>query len=238
MKIRPRLLPLLILATTALLGLKVSDLVTNGSGVVANAAHAQAASPSSSNSNASGTPVDLTNQANDPSSKQAPGRATQTASAPSDGAASPPRAPAKDPLLLSPSEISILQQLSERRATLDQQTAELAQREALLKATEKRLDDKIAKLADMQKSIAAADQKHNQEEDARTQSLVKIYETMKPKDAAQILEQLDMPVALTLIGHMKESKTAPVLSAMTPAKAKAITTALAAIHSQPDVPKP
>ncbi len=237
MKIRPRLLPLLILATTALLGLKVSDLVTNGSGVVANVAHAQAASHSSSN--ASGTPVDLTNQANDPASKQAPGRGTQTASAPSDGApSSPPRAPAKDPLLLSPSEISILQQLSERRATLDQQTAELAQREALLKATEKRLDDKIAKLADMQKAIAAADQKHNQEEDARTQSLVKIYETMKPKDAAQILEQLDMPVALTLIGHMKESKTAPVLSAMTPAKAKAITTALAAMHSQPDAPKP
>jgi flagellar motility protein MotE (MotC chaperone) len=253
-KLRPRLLPIVIVAAIGLLGMKVADLVSGGAGAVASAALAQATTPA--NSTPTGAPVDLTKQANDPSSKQAPNSdaqalpdvmpaaGPQTASAPPAdspstdspaASATPPRAaPAKDPLLLSPSEISILQQLSDRHAQLDQQAADLSQREALLQAAEKRVDDKIAKLADMQKAIADADAKRQSEEDARTKSLVKVYETMKPADAAQILEQLDMPVALTLIGHMKESKTAPVLAAMSPAKAKAITTALAATHSPPD----
>ena len=56
---------------------------------------------------------------------------------------------------------------------------------------------------------------------------MKIYETMKPHDAARIFEQLDMPVLLGVFGHMKERNAAPILAAMDPTKARAVTLALA-----------
>jgi flagellar motility protein MotE (MotC chaperone) len=152
---------------------------------------------------------------------------TQTADAAATPAPPPPRTPVKDPLLLSPAEIEVLQELSQRRSALDQRAGELDQQQVVLQAAEKRVDDKIAKLQELQKSIEATVDKQNAADDARTQSLVKIYETMKPNDAAQILSQLDMPILLQMFSRMKEAKTAPILAAMDPMKAEAITNALA-----------
>jgi flagellar motility protein MotE (MotC chaperone) len=133
---------------------------------------------------------------------------------------------------MSPAEVELLQKLSERRNELDKRAAELSQREVLLQATEKRIDDKIAKLAALEKDIGGIVDKQSEEDDARIKSLVKIYETMKPADAARIFEQLDMPVLLGVLEHMKERNAAPVLAAMDPAKAKAVTLALAARRDQ------
>src|SRR4029077_8684916 len=84
-----------------------------------------------------------------------------------------------------------------------------------------------------QKGIQATVDKQNAADDARTQSLVKIYETMKPADAAQILSQIEMPIVLQMFSHMKEAKAAPILAAMDPMKAEAITSALAQKHNPP-----
>ena len=43
---------------------------------------------------------------------------------------------------------------------------------------------------------------------------------MKPKDAAKIFNELEMPVLLKLVGNMKEVKVAPVIASMDPAKAR------------------
>lgn len=219
--LRPRLLPVVAVAATMLLGLKVANLFPGNSGTMTPAARAQPASPSQS------TPASET-----PSAPGAPIKQPDSA------AGAPPAAPnpaasdsSLDPQSLSPSEIDELQQLSQRRAALDQRAGDLDQREVLLQAAEKRIDDKIAKLQELQNSIASDVQRRNAEDDAHIQSLVKIYEVMKPQDAAQIFEQLDMPVLLNVVRRMKELKTAPILAAMDPAKAKALTTALAAKQS-------
>ena len=46
------------------------------------------------------------------------------------------------------------------------------------------------------------------------QSLVKIYETMKAKDAARILGQIEMDVLLSIMERIKERSSAPVLAQM------------------------
>jgi flagellar motility protein MotE (MotC chaperone) len=211
-KFRPRLLPAVAVAAATLLGFKVADLVTNGMGTVAPVAHAQPATPPQ-------PAADGTKPAKAAATPAAPPAASSTTT---------------DPQALSPSEIDVLQQLSQRRATLDQRAGELDQRDVLLQATEKRIDEKIAKLQDLEKSIAGDVQKQSAEDDAHIQSLVKIYEAMKPKDAAQIFEQLEMPVLLRVLKRMKELKTAPILAAMDPAKARAVTTKLAERHDQSD----
>jgi flagellar motility protein MotE (MotC chaperone) len=125
--------------------------------------------------------------------------------------------------------------LAQRRDDLDKRAAEIDRHEALLQATEQRIDEKIARLQQMEGKINDAFKKEDQKDEAKIKSLVKIYETMKPKEAARIFEQLDQPVLLDVLEQMKEMKTAPILAAMDPAKAKAVTLALAARQPSPEV---
>jgi flagellar motility protein MotE (MotC chaperone) len=225
MEFRLRLVPVAIVAILGLLGIKLGDawLV-----VYAPVAAAQTPAPDAVSAP---TPT--------PAAPAAP-----AASAPATGPAAAatsktprPLAAAKqpatvDPLSMSPSEVELLQRLSDRRAELDRRAAELSQREVLLQAAEKRVDQKIAKLEALKQQIGGIVDKQNQEDDARFKSLVKIYETMKPVDAARIFSQLDMPVLLGVFEHMKERIAAPILAAMDPSKAKALTLALAERRNQ------
>jgi flagellar motility protein MotE (MotC chaperone) len=67
---------------------------------------------------------------------------------------------------------------------------------------------------------------NEQAQDAKVASLVKIYENMKPKDAARIFEALDMDTLLLVAERMKERKLAPVMAQMNSERAKDITVEL------------
>jgi flagellar motility protein MotE (MotC chaperone) len=223
MEFRLRLMPVAIVATVGLLGVKLGDVWLALDAPVATA-RAQAAAEKPAKPGAAGTPA-----------KPA---AAGTAAPPAAPPAAADKTPALDPLAMSPSEVELLQKLSDRRAELDKRAAELSQREVLLQAAEKRIDEKIAKLASLEKDIGGIVDKNSAEDEARLKSLVKIYETMKPADAARIFSQLDMPVLLGVLEHMKERNAAPILAAMDPSKAKAVTLALAerkGQHAQADV---
>jgi flagellar motility protein MotE (MotC chaperone) len=216
MRLRVRIVPLAIMASIGLLGIKLGDL----SSILLAAARAQAAAPASpAPAPAAAAPPPAAAAASPPPAAAAPADAHATPQ--------PAAAPGIDPLSMSPSEIDLLQKLADRRAALDKRAAELSQREILLQAAEKRVDEKIAKLAALEKDIDDIVEKQNQETEQRTKSLVKIYETMSPKDAARIFEQLDMGVLLSVVEHMKERNAAPILAAMDSAKARTVTQALA-----------
>lgn len=245
MAVRLRLIPAVMVAATALLGLKAADFFLDGGADSIAAAWAQTAAPA-----ATAPPVALTPAAALPApsaeAKTPPSAAAlaaadgKPASAPTTAQAKAPEAggkAAQDPLLMSPAEVEVLQNLSNRRAALDKQTAELRQREVVMQAAEKRIDEKIAKLQALQKSIDSAAQQQNDEDDARIKSLVRIYETMKPQDAARIFEQLDLPVLISVLERMREMKAAPILASMDPAKAKAVTLALAERHTAQAAPQ-
>lgn len=141
-----------------------------------------------------------------------------------------------DPFTLTDTEIDLLQRLAERRAEIESETSALEERRLLLQAAESRVDRKLDELKTLQAMIQDLLLQHGEQEENQFQSLVKIYESMKPKDAARILEQLDMAVLLEVIGRMKERKTAPVLAMMDPERAKAVTLELANRQTLP-IPK-
>lgn len=124
-------------------------------------------------------------------------------------------------------EVDVLQKLSERREKLDNWEREVALREKVLEATEQRIDTKISEMKSLNDEIQKLLVAYKSEEDAKIRSLVKIYETMKPKDAARIFDQLDLDVLLMVVDRMSERKVAPVLAAMSPDKAKEVTQQLA-----------
>jgi len=75
--------------------------------------------------------------------------------------------------------------------------------------------------------------KRNQEDDSKLKSLVRIYESMKPKEAAQILQEWDADKLVEIMSRMKEAKVGPILASMSPGKAKTVTTLLAGIQDSP-----
>lgn len=121
---------------------------------------------------------------------------------------------------LTRSEMDLLKELSKRRDTIEKDQKDLVVREQVLKATENKIDKKVAELKTLQTQLEGLMKQYEQKENSKILSLVKIYETMKPKDAAKIFNELDMPVLLKLVSNMKEVKVAPVIASMDPAKAR------------------
>ena len=74
--------------------------------------------------------------------------------------------------------------------------------------------------------------KSGQREEAAWQGLVKVYETMKPREAAAIFNDLAMPVLISVLDRMKETKAAAVLAAMAPDRARDVTTQLALTRTE------
>lgn len=138
-----------------------------------------------------------------------------------------------DPALVTDSELDVLQRLAARRAELDRRSLELETRDRLMQATEKRIDEKLAELKTIQSTVSQLLSQHDKQKEEQLRSVVKIYENMKPKDAARIFDELDMAILLDVVERMREAKTAPVLASMSAAKAKAVTAALAQRRTLP-----
>jgi flagellar motility protein MotE (MotC chaperone) len=143
-------------------------------------------------------------------------------------------APKADAPAMSDSEKALLQQLRERRHELDARANAIHDREAVLGAAEQKLDTKVGELKSLQKKLETLDAAQKQKEDAGWQSMVKLYEAMKPREAAAIFNDLSMQVLLQVMDRMKDAKAAAVLAAMTPDKARDVTSALAQMRTGRD----
>lgn len=141
-----------------------------------------------------------------------------------------------DPVTMSQSEIDILQALGERRKQLDERERAIEQREALMKAAEQRITEKVNELKAVQAKLEVVVKKTETEKDDQYKRLVKVYENMKPKEAARIFEQLDDNVLIEVAERMKEAKLAPVLASMEPKRATVVTVELAKRRESGRVP--
>ncbi len=133
-------------------------------------------------------------------------------------------------------ERAVLLELRQRRQELDARDAALAGRESVLAAAEQKVSARVVELQALQKKLEALDAARKEREDASWQGLVKLYEAMKPRDAATIFNDLDMPILLQVVDRMKEAKAAAVLAAMQPDKARDLTAKLAQLRTQRDSP--
>jgi len=147
------------------------------------------------------------------------------------------RKPRFDPRLVTDSELDILQKLADRRAELNRRSRQLDTREKLLQATENRIESKIEDLKQIQDTISKLLKKHDEEKEEKMRSVVKIYEKMKPKEAARIFEELELPILLDVVERMREAKSASIIAKMTPRKAKTVTAALAHRRALPKLEK-
>ena len=160
-----------------------------------------------------------------------PATATRPANATPPVAAQPPAEPP-----ISDSERALLLDLRARRTQMEAQEQALSTRETVLAAAEKRMAERVEQLSTLQARLEALDGTRRERDDANWRGLVKTYETMRPRDAAAILNDMDMPVLLQVLDRMKETKAAPVLAAMLPDRARSATAGLAAMRTRSTAP--
>lgn len=207
---RPRLLPLTIAAMVALFGVKSVILV-----------QAAAEEPAS----LAGTPSPA-------QSTQAPATTTHTGHTQLvNSPTKPTTIPALNPPV-SDGERAILLDLRRRHEGLDARTHALDEREAEIGAADRRLAGRVKQLAALQarlETLEAGRQQHSAENWA---GLVKVYEAMKPREAAVIFDVLDMQVLLQVLDRMQERRAAPVLAAMQPDRARLATQLLAEMRTR------
>lgn len=132
-------------------------------------------------------------------------------------------------------EIEYLQKLAERRKELDHRSQQLDDREKLLQAVELRIVERTNSLKKIKETIDAALAKHAKREKAQMDSLVKIYSAMKPKEAAQIFNNLDDEILIAIVENMKEKKMGAILAKMSLGKAKKLTVSLATRERLPEI---
>jgi len=128
---------------------------------------------------------------------------------------------------LSPAELQVLQSLGARRGQLDKREQDMDVQLALMAAAEAKLDAKIKALTGMKGDIAKLMVDAETKEQAEIDRLVKVFEGMKPKDAAPRMVLLDDSVRLPIAARMKERSLSPIIAAMPPQEAKKLTEALA-----------
>jgi len=201
-----RLLPAVMVGAALLLTLKVTAVVTGASPVVSEVA-----------------------AASEPSEEEAAGEDSAVAEDGAEGEenARPPVDLAARPEPVKAQSADVLEALADRRKSLDARENDVAMREKLLAAAEARIDEKIAELKTLKGQIDTVFKAEETEGDAKYDSLVKVYENMKPKDAAAVFERLDMAVLLELLERMNERKLAAIMAAMDPERAQAVTVELA-----------
>jgi len=129
--------------------------------------------------------------------------------------------------IASPGERAILERLQTRRQELDTRNRELEMRESLIKAAEKRLEDKVTELKDTENRVNTAMGTRDKTELQRFKSIVSMYENMKAKDAARIFDRLDMKILVDVSTQINPRKMSDILGQMSPEAAERLTVELA-----------
>ncbi len=211
-----RLLPIVLFATGALLFLKSVSLVVSD-GFVFSPVIVEAAAQDTAG--ADGAETD--NAAADARDTAEAGDAAPVAETPT--------AEEREPVDLgkSRSERAVLESLRERRETLDARERQLELREQLLRAVEKQIQQRVSEMKALEERIGVATTKKAEQEKEEFANLAKMYQSMKPKDAARIFNRLELSILLKVSKAMKPVKLADVMAKMDPEAAERLTIEIA-----------
>ncbi|MCC2111408.1 MAG: hypothetical protein KDJ16_05180 [Hyphomicrobiales bacterium] len=220
---RLRLVPVVVIAATALLILKTAALISNGGYVLTGTGFAVAQQPAADGKTAADGEA-----AGDMKMAENGSGGAET-----DTEKTAPTAPALDlgrevtPGVPIGAEAALLQRLGERRAKLDALEQELKLRESLLAATEKRVEERVNELKALEEKLGGDADKKDQARKEEYGNLITMYENMKAKDAAEVFDRMEIDVLVDLVKQMNPRKVAPIVARMAPDAAERLTVAIA-----------
>jgi flagellar motility protein MotE (MotC chaperone) len=145
---------------------------------------------------------------------------------------------APDGVLSPKALLAVAAELKGRRELVERRERELETREAALDLVEERLAAQIDRLEGLKRDLEGVLGQISADEQARLDQLAKVYEAMKAKKAASILDAMALDLLLPVVRRMRDTKVAAVIAEMDPAKARLLTAELAKAKTLPSLPPP
>lgn len=106
--------------------------------------------------------------------------------------------------------------LQKKKEALDRRERSIKARESDIQAAESRISEELAKLEQVRNEMRQAMQDLDAQQLEEVERLVKMFEKMRGKKAAAILEETDREIAVAVLRRMREKQAGEALSAMTP----------------------
>ncbi len=145
---------------------------------------------------------------------------------------------APDGVLSPKALLAVAAELKGRRELVERRERELETREAALDLVEERLAAQIDRLEGLKRDLEGVLGQISADEQARLDQLAKVYEAMRAKKAASILDAMALDLLLPVVRRMRDTKVAAVIAEMDPAKARLLTAELAKAKTLPSLPPP
>lgn len=130
----------------------------------------------------------------------------------------------------APEQVLSAQELQKRSDALDH-------REQSLNSMEADLNSRVAKLKDLEAILQKMLDEAKAVKDSRIQKLIDVYTSMKPQQAAIVMETIDVPLAVKVLAGMKSQQAGQILNKMSKNKAATISEELIKLQAGPDLPK-
>lgn len=142
------------------------------------------------------------------------------------GAAQTPAAAAPTPAgpktSYTEEEINHLSKLNERKRELDAREEELARLEKEVNQQREALEKRISELEKTRREIASILDDRVQADEQKVETLVQVYSSMKPQQAATIIQDMDEALAVDVLGRMKKKNAAEIMNFFKPEKARVL----------------
>ena len=107
----------------------------------------------------------------------------------------------------------------------------LAKKEAELKVLEAQVDEKLTKLRELEVRMQNLIDSAGSIQDEKMAHLIDVYSNMKPKQAAQVLETLEEPIAVRILAGMSGRKAGEILSSVRADRAAVLSAALTRLQT-------
>lgn len=130
-----------------------------------------------------------------------------------------------DPLLLDENQIKVLLALAKKGKNIKEteQEADVEKQKKIIELAQENLNKRIEELEKVKKGIESKKEELTKDEKQNVTNMAKIYETMKPTQAADILNKLELTSLIQIIKHMNQKKAAAIVSSMEATKARQLT---------------
>ena len=102
--------------------------------------------------------------------------------------------------------------LIQKKDQLEKEEKRIAEKKAELLAIQDDINKKISELTKLRDEIKSERANKKAAEDQQFKHLIKIYSAMKPQNAAELIEKLDIKFAIELLSKMKGDDVGKILS--------------------------
>lgn len=134
----------------------------------------------------------------------------------------------------SPEIDAVLAALALKEDRLNEQEAELVRRQVAISDAETRIERKLAELSAAEERFREVLALAEGAAENDVERLTRVYENMKPKEAARLFETMAPGFAAGFLGRMSPEAAAGILAGLTPEAAYSVSAILAGRHA--DIP--